>query len=83
MVPRDAHLPSHRERTAMLLLRAHGELPAVKLHPTGLSTITRMVEKAWVERAGSNVYRITPAGEAALKAELPNYRKQKSRPSSD
>ena len=83
MTPRDAHLPNHRERTAMLLLRAHGELPLLKLHPTGLSTITRMVEKGWVERVGSNVYSITPAGEAALKAELPDYRKQKAQPSAD
>ena len=79
MTPRDAHLPNHRERTAMLLLRTHGELPLLKLYPTGLSTITRMVEKAWVERVGSNLYRITPAGEAALKAELPAHR-QKARP---
>ena len=82
MPPRKAHLPNHRERTALLLLRTHGELPVVKLHPTGLSTITRMVEKAWVECRGSNVYRITPAGEAALKAQLPRYR-QKARPSAD
>ena len=83
MAPRDAHLPNHRERTAMLLLRTHGELPVAKLHPTGLSTIKRMVEKAWIQRVGSNVYRITLAGEAALKAELPAYRKQKAQPSAD
>ena len=75
MVPRAAHLPHHRERIALLLLRTHGELPLVKLHPTGLLTIKRMVEKAWVERTGTNTYRITPAGETALKAELPDDRK--------
>ena len=83
MATRDAHLPNHRERTALLLLRTHGELPVLKLHPTGLLTIKRMLEKAWVERTGSKMYRITPAGEAALKAELPNDRKKKARPSSD
>ena len=82
MPPRDAHLPNHRERTALILLRTHGELPVLKLHPTGLSTIKIMVQKAWVERVGSNTYRITPAGKAALTAKLPAHR-QKARPSAD
>ena len=81
MPPRLSHLPNHRERTALLLLRSHGELPIIKLHPTGQSTVNRMVEKAWVERIGMDAYRITPAGEAALKAELPepDRHKPKSR----
>jgi hypothetical protein len=75
MPSRPSHLPNHRERTALLLLRAQGELPLKKLHPTGLSTVNRMLEKAWVVRVGSETYRITPAGEAALKMQLPDYRK--------
>jgi hypothetical protein len=74
MPSRASHLPNHRERTALLLLRARGELPLKTLYPTGLSTVTRMLEKAWVDRVGSDTYRITPAGEAALKMELPDYR---------
>ena len=77
MPSRAQHLPRHRERTALLLLRAQGELPLKHLHPTGLSTITIMVEKAWVDRVKSDTYRITPAGEAALKAQLPDDRKQR------
>ena len=64
----------------MQLLRARGELPLLKLHPTGPTTIAKMVHKAWVERVGSDSYRLTPAGEAALKAELPeDYRHKLSR----
>lgn len=69
---RPSHLPNHRERTALQLLRTHGELPILKLHPTGLATVSKMVEKAWIERVGSDVYRLTPAEEAALRAELPD-----------
>jgi hypothetical protein len=79
MPSRPSHLPNHRERTAMQLLRAHGELPLLKLHPTGPTTIAKMVQKDWVERVGSDSYRITPAGEAALRAELPeDYRRKSS-----
>ena len=63
----------------MQLLRAHGELPLLKLHPTGPTTIAKMVQKDWVERVGSDSYRITPAGKAALRAELPeDYRRKSS-----
>jgi hypothetical protein len=72
MPTRTSHLPNHRERTALQLLRAHGELTLLKLHPTGLATVTKMVEKDWLERVGSDVYRITPTGETALRAELPD-----------
>jgi DNA-binding PadR family transcriptional regulator len=66
----------------MQLLRAHGEMPLLKLHPTGPTTIAKMVEKGWVERVGSDTYRITAAGEAALKAELPeDYQRKSSRSS--
>jgi hypothetical protein len=66
-----SHLPNHRERVALQLLRGHGELPLKALHPTGLTTVAKMIGKAWIERVGSDVYRITLAGEEALKARLP------------
>lgn len=63
----------------MQLLRARGELPLLQLHPTGPTTIAKMVQKAWLERVGSDTYRITPAGEEALKAALPeDYRRKRS-----
>jgi hypothetical protein len=78
MPPRPSHLPSHRERTALQLLRGNGELPLKALHPTGLTTVAKMVSKAWVELVGSGTYRITPAGEAALKTQLPNDYRSKA-----
>ena len=62
----------------MQLLRSRGELSLLQLHPTGPTTIAKMVEKTWVERVGSDRYRITPEGEAALKAELPEDYRRKS-----
>ena len=53
----------------MLKMRAKGELPA---HELAIVMVTKMVAKGWVECVGSKeVLRITAAGEAALKAELP------------
>jgi hypothetical protein len=71
MRARPSHLPNHRERVALQLLRGRGELRLKELHPTGLTTVAGMVSKTWVERVGTGTYRITPAGEAALKTELP------------
>lgn len=75
MPMRADHLPTHRERVALSLLLDHGELLLKKLHPAGLTTIAKMVDKTWIERVGPGTYRITPAGKAALKAKLPaDYR---------
>lgn len=79
MPARPSYLPNHRERVALQLLRGHGDLPLKALHPAGLTTVAKMVSKVWVERVGSGTYRITPAGEAALKTPLPNEYRSKAR----
>jgi DNA-binding PadR family transcriptional regulator len=62
-------------------MRVHGELPLVKLYPTGKPTLERMLAKGWIEVGGSpETYRITSAGEAALKANIPTYRRKRTSP---
>ena len=75
MPPRPSHLPHNLERTALQKMSATQGLPLAQLHPAGKQTIARMVAKGWIEReidasAGAK-YRITRAGEAALKAKIP------------
>ena len=79
MAPRASHLPNHRERSAMQSMRVRGELPLAKLYPTGKPTLERMLAKRWIVVGGSpETYRITPAGEAALKAKIPPCRKKRT-----
>jgi hypothetical protein len=53
----------------MQKMRALGELPAQEAPSP---TITRMVTKGWVKRVGSSeAFRLTAAGETALKRKLP------------
>jgi hypothetical protein len=60
-------------------MRVHGALPLVKLYPTGKVTIERMLAKGWIEIGGlPETYHITPAGEAALKAKIPTYRRKRT-----
>ena len=78
MPPRASHLPNYRERIALQKL-ARGELPIVKLHPTGRPTLSKMMAKGWVEQGeAKESYRITPAGHSALKANIPSDRKPTS-----
>jgi hypothetical protein len=70
--PRPDHLPSYVERNALLKLRSGHELPLGKLSPTGHSSILKMIAKGWIVRGtASGSYRITPEGEAALRAKIP------------
>jgi DNA-binding PadR family transcriptional regulator len=50
-------------------------LSSTELHPAGKQTIAGMVAKGWIEMqtnaSGGTRYRITPDGEAALKAKIP------------
>jgi predicted transcriptional regulator of viral defense system len=71
MPARAVHLPTHRERIALLQLHDRGELPLKELRPVARATLAKMVAKNWIERVGPGTYRITPAGKAALKAKLP------------
>ena len=78
MPARASHLPSHIERRALQELRSRGELSARNLEPTGHQSILKMIGKGWLERgASTGTYRITPAGEAALRAQLPIHRNKK------
>lgn len=68
MAARASHLPTHRERTLMQQMRALGELP---VHEAASPTIAKLVAKGWIERAGLKAFRVTPAGEAAQRVQLP------------
>jgi hypothetical protein len=75
---RPPHLPHSLERTALQKMSAIYGLPLAKLHPAGKGTVARMLAKGWIEQdldgtAGA-VYRITPAGKAALKEKIPSGR---------
>ena len=79
MPPRLCHLPHSKERSALQRLATGIELSANALHPCGLPTIAKMVGKTWIEAVGNGIYRITPAGAAALKAEIPTPLRRRSR----
>jgi predicted transcriptional regulator of viral defense system len=68
---RAGHIPTHQERTALNVIRNGGDFN-VENRPSK-TTIRRIIEKGWLERIslGQNQYRITTAGEAALKAKIP------------
>ena len=71
MTPRPSHIPNHYERSALTKLASGRELPLSKLFPAGRTTIAKLLEKGWIERAGSTQhYRITEGGKAALRAEM-------------
>jgi DNA-binding PadR family transcriptional regulator len=59
-------------------MSATKSLPALELHPASRTTITGMLAKGWIERdadaSSGERYRITPAGQAALKAKIPTKR---------
>jgi hypothetical protein len=75
MPARASHLPSYIERRALQELRSRGELSARNLLPTGQQSILKIMAKGWIENGSSTgTYRITPAGEAALRAQLPMHR---------
>jgi hypothetical protein len=71
MPARASHLPSYIERRALQELRLWGELSARNLLPTGQQSVLKMLAKGWIERGSTGTYRITPAGDAALRAQLP------------
>ena len=72
MTPRPSHLPNHYERSALTKLTSGRELPPSMLLPASRTTIAKLLKKGWIERAGSiQLYRITEAGKAALRADMP------------
>ena len=85
MPPRPSHLPHNLERTALQKMSATQWLPSAQLHPAGKQTIARMVAKGWIKeqleaRSGTRYCCITPAGEAALKAKIPQIDKRPDLP---
>jgi hypothetical protein len=80
MPSRPSHLPHYIERTALQKLRIAPELPATHLMPAGQKTLANMVQKGWISaQPGTARYKITPHGEAALKAPIPMPRTASAR----
>jgi hypothetical protein len=73
MPSRVQHLPSYPERAILQKLRTGVEVAARSLDATGKGkTIPRLVAKGWIEPGySSGCYRITPEGQAALRAQIP------------
>jgi hypothetical protein len=75
MPRRPNHIPDNVERSALQKMSATEGLPEERLHPARGRTIAGMVAKGWIEgQLDPSVglqYRITLAGEAALKAPIP------------
>jgi hypothetical protein len=76
MPVRASHIPNSLERTMLQKMSATEGLLARQLYPGGQETLDRMIAKGWIEKqmdakAGAR-YRITPAGEAALKTTIPD-----------
>ena len=70
---RASHLPNHVERVCLQELRGRDELKADRL-PASKRALAKMIGKGWIESSGL-AYRITPAGEAAMKAKIPTPQK--------
>jgi hypothetical protein len=68
VTPRSSHIPNYYERSALTKLASGHELGFCKLL-VGRKTIGKLLEKGWIERAGS-AYRITEGGKAALRAKV-------------
>jgi hypothetical protein len=69
MATRDSHLPNVFERSALQKLLG-GERMGARI---GSSTIVeKLIMKGWIEPGSANrIFRITAAGEAALRTKLP------------
>jgi hypothetical protein len=76
MPARPSHIPHNLERTTLQKMSAIRRLSSAQLHPAGKETIAGMIAKGWIDRSsdgrGGTGYSITPAGEAALKAKIPD-----------
>jgi hypothetical protein len=89
MPVRSSQIPHNLERTTLQKMNATEGLLVRQLYPAGQVTLDRMLAaKDWIEKqmdakAGAK-YRITPAGEAALKAKIPDppRRREPNKPSS-
>jgi len=68
VTPRLSHIPNHYGRSALTKLASGREMGLSQLS-AGRKTIVTLLEKGWIERAGS-AYRITERGKAALRAKV-------------
>jgi DNA-binding PadR family transcriptional regulator len=87
MPKRASHIPHNLERTTLQKMNATEGKLARQLYPVGQVTLDRMLAKGWIEKqrdASGARYRITTAGEAALKAKIPDAprRRGPTKPSS-
>ncbi|MDO8398096.1 MAG: hypothetical protein Q7T45_09780 [Bradyrhizobium sp.] len=76
MAQRPPHIPHNVERTALQNMQGSKWLPEAALYPAKTNTIATMLAKGWIEKQAGPYpkYRITAAGEAALKANIPSAR---------
>jgi DNA-binding PadR family transcriptional regulator len=85
MPARSSHIPHNLERTTLQKMDATEGLLLRQLYPAGQVTLDRMIAKGWIEKqmdaSGGARYRIKPAGEAALKAKIPDYPRIRKRES--
>ena len=71
VTPRPSHIPNHYERSALTKLASGRDLGLSQLS-VGRKTIGKLLDKGWIERAGS-AYRITEGGKAALRAKIATH----------
>jgi len=70
MPPRASHLPNIDERSFLQKLSHNAEMPASNLGSSAI--FVKFMVKGWIEAGSSaHVCRITPTGEAAMRAEFP------------
>jgi hypothetical protein len=76
---RPSDLPNYYERIALQKLAKGSELSAAQLAPAGRQTIAKLLEKGWIQHGdAARLYRITKAGDAAMRAELPTSSRRRA-----
>jgi DNA-binding PadR family transcriptional regulator len=81
MPPRNPSLPANQERHALQMMLSGNWKAAPALFPTTERTLSKMVDKGWIERRVSKhfEYRITDAGREAFRARLPETASPRTR----
>jgi hypothetical protein len=79
MALRDSDIPHHRERSSLQAIKHGNWVVRTELYPAGTGTIASMLRKGWIEQradpSGTEQFRITQAGKAALIAKIPESRR--------
>jgi hypothetical protein len=74
MPARPSHLPTTPERVTLQRMLGGRVLLISELDPAGKQTVRKLMTKGWIalhQMKPSMSFRITPAGEAAMKAKIP------------